>query len=171
MRYLIFLAVYLTVTTYALAQELTYPNKKDKSIVRISEFYNGCGKIFDIKQDNLLPIYTKNTVLLGPEDILSAEKLMDEKFMSLVKSDARVQSLNGKSYKTMYSDFYRQYVGLINNEGERMVFIHLIKCCKANIRKCFPEWEKALGNPLDEDPCTITGSYVVNLTQKTVSLY
>lgn len=171
MRYLLILAVYLTVTTKALAQELTYPNKKDKSIVRVGHFYNGYGKNFDIKQDNLLPTYTKSTVLLDADDILSAEKLIAEKFIDLANSDARIKSLNGKSYREEYSDFYRQYVGLINNEGDKMVFIHLIKCCKCNIRKCFPEWKKVLGNPLDDDPCTITNSYVVNLTQKTISMY
>jgi hypothetical protein len=170
MRYLLILTLHLIVTTHVLAQQLTYPNKKDKSLVRVSAFYHGYGKIFDIKENNLLPANTRNTVQPGAGDILSAEKLMVENFTSLVESDERVKSLRGKSYRQEYSGFYRQYVGLINHEGDKMVFIHLIKCCKANIRKCFPDWKKELGNPLDEDPCTITMSYVVNLTQKTIAL-
>jgi hypothetical protein len=171
MRYLLIIVVYLIVTN-ALAQEVVYPYKKDKSIVRVKEFYNGYGKIFDLKpNNNLLPTYTKSTFLVGTGDILFAEKLMSEKFTDLVKSDERLKALIGKTYKQEYSNFYRQYVGLINNEGEKMVYIHVIKCCKKSIRKCFPDWEKVLGNPLDEDPCTITNSYVVNLSQKTISAY
>jgi len=170
MKYLLILTMHLTLAIPAFAQKLIYPHKKDRNLVRIKEFYHGYGKIFDIKADNLLPASTRNTVQPGAEDILSAEKLMLENFTALIQSDERVKSLRGKSYRETYWDFYRQYVGLINNDGDRMVFIHLIKCCKANIRKCFPEWQTDLGNPLDDDPCTITMSYVVNLTKKTIAL-
>ena len=171
MRYFFILAINLTIITEVLAQEITYPDRKDRSIIKVKEFYSGCGKIFDIEQDNLLPLHTKSTFLLEGKDILFAENLMTEKFTELVKSDERLKVLTGKTYKKEYYEFYRQYVGLINSEGDKMVFIHYIKCCKKNINKCFPDWQKQLSSPLDEDPCTITGSYVVNLTQKTISVY
>lgn len=157
-------------TNIVLAQEITYPRKQDKSIVRVSGFYNGCGKIFDDK-NYLIPTDAKSVIAPTVEDILQAEQMVNEKFTDLVKSDERLKVLTGKTYKKEYSEFYRQYVALINSEGDKVVFIHLIKCCKANIRKCFPDWEKVLGNPLDEDPCTVTTTYVANLSKKAISVY
>lgn len=171
MRYLLILFTCLTLTAGTLAQDLTHPNRKDRSIVQIKKYYTGLGKIMDIKSHALFPSYAKTTAPLNDEEVLLAEKLMADKFASVTELDERMHSLVGKSYKEVYAGFYRQYVGLINNRSEKLVYLNLIRCCKQNIKKCFPEWQTDLPTPLHEDPCKATGPYVVNLTQKTISLY
>ncbi|HEY8937362.1 MAG TPA: hypothetical protein VIM65_19185 [Cyclobacteriaceae bacterium] len=159
----------LTISVTAVAQ-ITYPQKKDKSVIRVNEFYSGCGKIFSDNKHYLVQSNAKS-VTPTEEDILQAERLMNEKFSDLVKSDETLKTLQGKTYKDEYYKFYRQYVEVIDNEGHRIVLINYIKCCKRRIKKCFPDWKKELCTPLDEDPCTATISYSVNLSQQTISVY
>jgi|GEM_PF-3440790 len=154
----------------ASAQNISYPNKKDKTIVRMKSFFAGYGKIMN--NENYLVLSTAKAIITpSADDVHAAEQLMNDKFADLIGTDERLKILKSKSYKDEYYEFYRQYVGLINDQDEKVVIIHLIRCCKGNIQKCFPNWKKELGSPLDEDPCTITCTYVANLSRKIISVY
>jgi hypothetical protein len=151
-------------------QQVTYPIKNDHSIVQIKEFYKGCGKIFS-GQNFLIPQNARSVIVPSTEEILLAEHIMDSSFVELVKSTEALTRLQGLAYKVAYVDFYRQYTGFVDINNERIVAIPLIKCCKGKLKRCFPDWKSMLGNPLDEDPCTVTTTYVANLSKKTISVY
>jgi hypothetical protein len=151
-------------------QQVTYPIKGDHSIVQIKEFYKECGKIFS-RQNFLIPQNAGPVIVPSTEEILLAELIMDSSFVELVKSTEALTRLQGLVYKVAYVDFYRQYAGFSDINNERIVAIHLIKCCKGKLKRCFPNWKLMLGNPLDEDPCTITSTYMVNLDNRKVLDY
>jgi hypothetical protein len=152
-------------------QEVKYPIKNDSSIVKIKEYYTGYGKVFNENKSGILSSL-KGKSIFNPnaEDLLLAEKLMTEKYTDLIKSDERAKSLINTEYSQHYYKFYRQYIGIINNLGDKVIFIQLLKCCKKKIKKCFPDWKQELP-PMDEDMCTITIAFTVNLTQRTIALY
>lgn len=104
------------------------------------------------------------------QEIQSAEGLMAKEYEGLLKSDGRLKSLIGTKYKEHYYKYYRQYIGFINKSGERIVFIQLFRCCKGRVNKCFPDWRKKIVSPLSEDPCRITIRFLVNLSQRKISV-
>jgi hypothetical protein len=151
-------------------QQISYPIKGDHSIVQIKEFYKGYGKIFS-GQNFLIPQNARSVIVPLTGEILLAEHIMDNSFVELVNATEALTRFQGLEYKMAYADFYRQYAGFSDINNERIVAIHLIKCCKGRIKRCFPNWMSMLGNPLDEDPCTITLTYLVNLDNMKVLDY
>lgn len=167
MKYLVSLTVMFLFAVNLNGQAVSYPDKNDSSIIRIKEYYSSCGKIFTKDETNFLSsLNGKNFFKPGVQDILLAEQLMTEKYSSAIGSDERAKSLVGTEYKERYYKYYRQYVGIVNTSGDKVIFIQLFKCCKKNISKCFPNWKKELVTPLDEDRCTITIAFIVNLTDR-----
>jgi len=151
-------------------QRVVNPIKGDQSIVQITDFYKGYGKIFN-ERSFLIPAEAKSVVTLTAKDVLLAEEILDSSFVDLTKSIESLTALRGEMYKEVYAEFYRQYVAYSDANDEIVVAVHLIKCCKGKIKKCFPDWKQALGSPLDEDPCTITFTYLINLNRKKVLSY
>lgn len=170
MKYLLVIGFIFLFIAKVSAQEVIYPVKHDSSIIKIKEYYNSCGKIYNIKNNYLFPSDTKEIFIPTGQELLSAEQLMNENYTALIKSDDRVKALIGTDYKQYYYKFYRQYVGIIDSAGNKKIFIQLFKCCKKKIDKCFPNWKNELISPLDEDPCTTSLRFIVNLTQKKISL-
>jgi hypothetical protein len=151
---------------------VVYPNKKDSSIIKVKEYYKGCGKIFDSTMKNLLSTLNgKYSFTPDAKEILMTEQLIEKDYEELLQIDVRAKSLIGTRYKQYYYEYYRQYAGAVNNAGEKVIFIQLFSCCKKNIGKCYPDWKKELVSPLDENVCTITITFIVNLSQKKISLY
>jgi hypothetical protein len=164
--------LFLVFTSYVHAQTVVYLQKKDRTIIRIIEYYSGCGKIFGAADTFLMQLTNSGSTFTPTvEEVLSAERLLNLKYNSFVKSDERIKSLVGAEYKDFYSKFYRQYFGIRNESGEKIIFIQYLKCCHRNINRCFPGWKNKLSMPLDEDSCTATSNFTVNLTQQTISLF
>jgi hypothetical protein len=157
--------------TNLIGQTVSFPFKNDSSLIRIREYYSNYGKIFNNEQNAVLSsIKIKDNFKPSVEDIIMAEKLMEKKYSDLIKSDERTKSLIGTEYKGHYNKFYRQYIGIEDDIGDKIIFIQLFKCCKKNINKCFPDWKEKLINQLDEDICTITIAFIVNLTQRKITI-
>ncbi len=169
MKYLLVIILLINCLYLSVAQQITYPRKQNKSIVRIPELYDSYGKIFSNK-NFLIPFDAQRIVTPTPEDVCLSELLMSKEFNALVKRDDRLKALGGKTYKEYYRHYYRQYVCFIDKFGDRVIAIHYIRCCRKRIKSCFPNWKEELGNPLDEDPCTITNTFLVNVTHNAVSL-
>lgn len=171
MKYLLFVVITFSFTSKASSQEVVYPEKNDSSFIKIKEYYKGCGKIiFKLRNNNLLPLGTKDIFIPTAIELLSAEQLMNENYSKLIESDDRVKAFIGTDYKQHYYKFYRQYVGIIDSAGNKQIFIQLFTCCRKRINKCFPNWENELISPLDEDPCITSIRFIVNLTQKKIAL-
>jgi hypothetical protein len=171
MNNLLFITIMFVSTVNLSAQGVKYPNKGDSTIIKIKEFYNGCGKIFNEDKIGILSALKGKSIFQPTAtDLILAEQIMSEKYSDLIKSDERAKSLIGTEYKSNYYNSYRQYIGIINSSGNKIIFIQLLKCCKKNINKCFPDW-KVEFPPMDEDICTITIAFTVNLEERTIALY
>ena len=170
MKYLLLIAVWFLFIERVIAQGITYPVKSDSSIIKIREFYNGCGKIFNVRKSYLFPPNIKEVFIPTGLEILLAENLMAENYNNLVKSDERVKILIGTNYKENYYKYYRQYAGIIDSSGNKVIFIQLFKCCKNNIKTCFPLWEKEFITSLGEDPCSVTIRFIANIKQKKIGI-
>jgi len=84
-------------------------------------------------------------------------------------SDPRFCAVSHDDYKKSYFHYYRQYTGVINQAGERIVFIQLFKCCR-RIRSCYLDWQRGpISIRMDSD-CAISSWFDVNLTKKRISV-
>src|SRR4051812_41688460 len=103
MHYFVLLIIMFGYTENLSAQAINYPVKNDSSIVRIKEYYKGCGKVFSENKSNVvLSLKSKRTFKPSADDLILAEQLMTEKYADLIKSDERAKSLVGTEYKQHY---------------------------------------------------------------------
>ena len=111
------LAVILLLTSCASSQDVIYPVSNDPSIIKIKEFYTGYGKVFKSESEanrdvfgnkypgNILNNF-KEDLELTDDLILKAERLLIDK----------LKNNNLKHH-------YRQYLGFVNDEGDKIVLI------------------------------------------------
>jgi hypothetical protein len=165
MKYLLVIAAFFLFLTKMSAQQILYPDANDSTIIKMQDYYDGYGKIYNRTSRNVLPSCAASVFAPTGQELLSAERLMIKGYEGLLKSDDRLKSLRGTKYKEHYYKYYRQYVGFIDTSGEKVIFIQLIKCCNGKLKKCFPEWKMGIVSNLSEDLCRITMNFLVNLSQ------
>lgn len=143
---------------------------KDKEVVFIRSYYRGYGKVFNTSQNTMLDhLHIGHSFLPTDQDVLLTEQLMQREYLKLVQTDSRLKGSPSDFRKSFYG-YYRQYYGIVTKSGEKVVFLMLFKCCKSNIRHCFPTWKDELVSPLREDACSVTSWFDVNLTKEQISL-
>ena len=149
----------------------TVRHTREPDIVRVEGMYSGYGKLFgsarDLSTDQLR---VKENFLPGDSDILQTERLMQSQYAGIDRTDPRFKGMYQGDYKTHYYRYYRQYVGLIDQAGDRLVFIQLFHCCK-KIRRCYPDWKQELVTSMREDKCSGVNWFYVNLTKEKVIVY
>lgn len=148
----------------------TVGHTKEKDVVFIKGLYKGYGKVFNTTQNTMLEhLHIDHGFLPTDQDILLTEQLMQQGYPELVQTDSRLKG-SPTDFRGSFYDYYRQYCGIVTKTGERVVFLMLFKCCKSNIRHCFPSWKDGLVTPLREDTCSIISWFDVNLTKNRISL-
>jgi len=72
------------------------------------------------------------------EDIIQAEIALTENYNKTMKKDPRVHRFKKiKNVRSYFKDYVRQYLGYINEEGEKIIWIHLVR---------FEKLQKEIGN-------------------------
>jgi len=147
----------------------------DSSLIRIKGLYScGYGKIFDTTYvwDDLLDSY-KSSSNLTTEEIIEAEEIMINNYNEVLEKDLRFDYINPKvkDPKRHLKYYYRQYVGYINDEGEKMIFIHLLNFRnKKKAEKYFSGWKNdikiGVGSFYDKNQ----KFFIVNLENKTLTI-
>ncbi len=106
------------------------------------------------------------------DEIIKAEDGLTENYNSSMKNDSRVYGFKKiKNVRETFNDYTRQYLGFIDEKGERIIWIHLVKVEKLN--KEFGEdefdWKSSIvmgnGDVFYENMITM----VFNLDNKTLS--
>lgn len=131
------------------SQIVTYPNLKDSTIIQIKEFYEGYGKIFDLRSINNLKLieYSKKPpvkiIFLNEENILLSEKIFCIQYNQVLSQDNRFIGFKPVNVKKKYRTYYRQYVAYEDVKGDKFVQIYLLNFKQKKIaEKYFYDWSE-----------------------------
>ncbi len=152
----------------ASSQLVTYPNKKDTTIIQVPGLYQGKGKILADLQSSAVTDFKEREVFYPTiEDIIKCEKILQANYSTVMKSanaEPAVYNLNLK-------EPYRQYITFKDPDGNKKILILLFSCCNGNIKKCFPDWDKKSVFALHSDACSPVYSFLVDLRTGAMILY
>jgi|GEM_PF-5071107 len=123
-----------------LGQIITYPNKKDSTIIQIKSIYNGKGKILsDLKSSEITDFKNRKAFHPSRQDILKAEQILAENYYKVMKA-AKADSL---IYTRDLRSFYRQYITFKDSSGNKKIYLLVFSCSHRNVKRCFPDWENS----------------------------
>ena len=152
----------------ASSQMVTYPNKKDTTIVQIPGLYQGKGKILaDLQSSAVTDFEEREPYFPTIQDIIKCENILQANYstvMKLAKAEPVVYNLNLR-------EPYRQYITFKDSAGNKKVLVLLFSCCKGNIKKCFPNWDKLSVFTLHSDACSLVYSFLTDLNTGSMILY
>jgi len=153
MRHLL-IFILLVGSNIVYSQQITYPFKKDSTIVKIQKI-KGKGKVFDkhyIPNFIELPNYNSG-ITLKPEELLKVESIL---------------SLN---FKRRYKKHCRQYLGFLDVKGEKYVFVHLEKFNRNTNGLVYENWKTTVTIVNTEWDKNVTADYIINLTESSIASY
>lgn len=145
-KILYFLIIIHISLIHTYAQDLAVEYVGDSSIVKLKDYYKGYGKIFNKSYDiaSTLDDY-KCSFTPTINQIVQAEKMLISGYNKVHEDDARFTNsdLTVKNPRKHLNHYYRQYIGLINNENQKVILIHLMNFKNGRkARKFFRDWDK-----------------------------
>lgn len=167
------------------AQRISYPVPGDSSVVCIKDFYTGYGKIFKDKAeahrdyfgrelpDPFINGYSKGFKLME-EEILKAENLLFENYNEVYAHDKRFNThdFTVRNPRKHLKYYYRQYLGFLNEEGERFVLVHLMNFKnKKKASQYFRQWDKYFSIGMGDFYGKNQKTFLINLTKNEIKLY
>lgn len=112
------LSVLLNITVYC----------QDIQLIKIDSLYAECGVVFPASYDLSIEVENLRTRFTPPiEEIAKAEKIFLTQFKHLDHSKSKFP--NGSAipnFQDYFKKFIRQYIGYVDEEGNRNILIHLI---------------------------------------------
>jgi len=165
--YILFLfSIFCSKLTFC--QTISYPINMDSTIIQIKSLYEGYGKIFN-QTDNINHFGRLTNFRLSEDEILLVEKIFAEQYNQVQQNDNRT-SHNFKPCKRVYQKYkkyYRQYMGYIDINQNRMVMLYLLNFTQKKMaNEYFENWK--------EEPNSGTGyfysrnvrKFKINISQK-----
>lgn len=153
---------------------VSHPFENDQSIVRLSEFYNGYGKVFknfnEADGDDNYPLpkdYLKD-LLLTDQLLIRIENIWMEdvnNFYSTIPGK-KIIIKNPKKY---FRHYYRQYVGYVNVTGDSIVVVNLLNFKnKIKAKKLFYDWKYYLNDGVGGSYEKNRDVFVLNLNKNCI---
>lgn len=162
-----FLAIVITLlSSCASGQEVFYPIPNDSSIIKLKSFYNGYGKVFKSESEANRDIFGnkypgdfiegfEKDLNLTIDQIIEAEKLLSEQI--------EIKELK---------NYYRQYLGFLNNEGDNIILINLLNFKNKNkSEKYFEHWKNSFLTGHGKFYEQNQQRFLVNLSKELVTAY
>lgn len=155
MKNLIFILLLLFIGFgIAYSQQVVYPCEGDSSIVELSNL-KGKGKVFDedyVPDFIELPNYHSG-ISLTEDDLLKVERIINLNF------------------ENRYKKHWRQYLGFIDQEGNRYVFLHLEKFDPHTSKFTYENWKTTISIVNTEWNKNVTADYIINLEKASLESY
>lgn len=140
-----------------------YSQSKTK-VISLPNYYDGKGVIFNNDYKSLVEIkdYSKSFTP-SLEQIIITEKI----FLKQIKNKKKFK----RSAKKEFWKYYRQYIGYIKINGEKVIMVNMLNFRKKNkAKKAFENWKEdyivAFGEFYEEN----LFSYIVNLSIEKLQL-
>jgi len=139
-------------------------------LIEIPQYYSEKGVIIK-DQPFFLTSELKFKELYNPadSDLVNTEKIFYNNFIALINKLNGNKSFDPVRDKDLYKKWYRQYFPYIDNVGNKMVLVSVLRCCH-NIKRCYPDWQKQIIIILDGAPCNVDARYLVNLAKNTIKI-
>lgn len=156
-----------------------------QNLVRLPAFYNGIGVIFSEEDRVDLQLNLGGFYEPSVEDVEKSEEIlygnllnyMEDKFSAIREKYPLTQdevnewkkAIEETDTKRQYRNFNRQYVGFINGEGEKLIYLRLLNFSKSKqANKYFENWKDEIilgfGDFYEEN----TRVFVINLNQNQI---
>jgi hypothetical protein len=134
-------------------------------IISLPNYYKGKGVIFNKDYKSLLKIdnYSKSFTPL-----LKEVSIVEDVFLNQIKTKKSFK----KSVKKEFCNYYRQYLGYINKNNEKIIVVNMLNFRrKSKAKKNFEDWDKefilGFGEFYEENQFL----YKVNLSKKDLQLW
>lgn len=162
----LFLLIILTILLSKIihSQTVTYPDKKDSSIIQVKKIFKNFGKVFpsDFQPKSIiLPLYSHGCQL-NDHDIIEAEKILSINLPSQNKMRNNVRH---------FKNHWRQYLGYINLNGDTCLYIHLEKFKGYPSTVLYNYWKTQVSIVNEEWFNHYTDDFIIDLNAKMIKQY
>jgi hypothetical protein len=150
--FIIFILFFGTNIVYS--QQVTYPYQNDSTTVKISKI-KGKGKVFD---KNYIPNFIElpnyhSGITLNQEELIKVENIIS------------------RNFKKKYKKYWRQYLGYLNEKGEKYVFVHLEKFDRNTSENVYEYWKNTVTIVNTGWEENVTADYIINLQNAHLESY
>jgi hypothetical protein len=164
MRIILLILIFFGIISMSKAQDNNIDTSHQFTVVHLPDYYKEQGVIFakdylvGIEMRNLQSRYTPTR-----DDIINAEKIFNDKYNEIQKANVDT--------KTFFCHWVRQYVGLIDINGNKNIVVQLVNNTKPRKinRLLGKNWETAFVIMLSDDFYRVSARFRVNIDTAEIS--